>query len=106
MEDKTMTRALVAANPIHFTKIFDNIGGKKVGYLVYNQFSGSFNDELNDTFADFKAEGVQEFTTTFAYDYWETDSVSSSFTQRIENFVSSEVQTAINRGIAGVTLGQ
>ncbi len=61
LEDKTITRALVAANPVHFTKIFDNIGGKKVGYLVYNQFSGSFNDELNDAFADFKAEGVQEF---------------------------------------------
>ncbi len=61
LEDKTMTRALVAANPIHVTRIFNNIGGKKVGYLVYNQFSGSFNDELNDAFADFKAEGVQEF---------------------------------------------
>lgn len=61
LEDKTMTRALVAANPIHVTRIFNNIGGKKVGYLVYNQFSGSFNDELNDAFADFKAEGVEEF---------------------------------------------
>ena len=61
LEDKTMTRALVAANPIHVTKIFDNIGGKKVGYLVYNQFSGSFNDELNDAFADFKSAGVEEF---------------------------------------------
>jgi len=61
LEDKTMTRALVAANPIHFTKIFDNIGGKKVGYLVYNQFSGSYNDELNDAFAAFKAAGVEEF---------------------------------------------
>lgn len=61
LEDKTMTRALVAANPIHFTKVFDNIGGKKVGYLVYNQFSGSFNDELNEAFADFKAEGIEEF---------------------------------------------
>lgn len=61
LEDKTMTRALVAANPIHFTKVFNNIGGKKVGYLVYNQFSGSFNDELNQAFADFNAAGVEEF---------------------------------------------
>jgi C-terminal processing protease CtpA/Prc len=61
LEDKTMTRALVAANPIHFTKVFDNIGGKKVGYLVYNQFSGSYNDELNEAFAEFKAAGVEEF---------------------------------------------
>jgi len=61
LDDKTMTRALVASNPIHFTKVFDNIGGKKVGYLVYNQFSGSFNDELNAAFADFKSAGVEEF---------------------------------------------
>ena len=67
---------------------------------------GLFPTEVSTIDLSWDAEGVQEFTTTFAYDYWETDSVSSSFTQRIENFVSSEVQTAINRGIAGVTLGQ
>jgi len=60
LEDKTMTRALVVSNPVHFKKIFDNIGGKKVGYLVYNQFSSSFNDELNTAFADFKASGINE----------------------------------------------
>ena len=59
-EDKTMTRALVESNPVHFKKVFDNIAGKKVGYLVYNQFSSSFNDELNDAFADFKAAGIDE----------------------------------------------
>lgn len=67
LEDKTMTRALVAANPVYLTKVFDNIGGKKVGYLVYNQFSGSYNDELNDAFAVFNAEGVQEFVLDLRY---------------------------------------
>ena len=60
LADKTMTRALVVSNPVYFKKIFDNIGGKKVGYLVYNQFSSSFNDELNTAFADFKASGINE----------------------------------------------
>lgn len=60
IEDKTMSRALVASNPVHFKKVFENVGGKKVGYLVYNQFSSSFNDELNDSFADFKAAGINE----------------------------------------------
>lgn len=60
IEDKTMTRALVASNPVHFKKVFENIGGKKVGYLVYNQFSSSFNDELNASFADFKEAGINE----------------------------------------------
>lgn len=60
LEDKTMTKAVVASNPVHFMKIFNDIGGKKVGYLLYNQFSDSFNDELNAAFATFKNEGINE----------------------------------------------
>lgn len=59
-EDKTMSRALVTSNPVHLKKVFENIGGKKVGYLVYNQFSSSFNDELNAAFSDFTAAGIDE----------------------------------------------
>ena len=60
LEDKSITRTKVVSNPVHFKKVFDNIDGKKVGYLVYNQFSASFNDELNDAFAFFKSEGINE----------------------------------------------
>lgn len=60
LDEKTMTRALVESNPVFFKKVFDNIAGKKVGYLVYNQFSSSFNDELNDAFAYFIANGINE----------------------------------------------
>jgi len=60
LDDKTMTRGIVASNPVHFKKVFDDIGGNKVGYLLYNQFSDSFNDELNEAFAFFKGEGINE----------------------------------------------
>ncbi|WKK64555.1 S41 family peptidase [Lutimonas zeaxanthinifaciens] len=59
-EDITMTKAVVSANPVHYYKIFNDIGGKKVGYLLYNQFSDSYNDELNAVFAEFKAAGIDE----------------------------------------------
>lgn len=59
-ESKTITQAVVEDNPVHFTTTFDDIGGKKVGYLVYNGFRSSYNDELNDAFGEFKAAGVQE----------------------------------------------
>ena len=52
--DITMTRALVAANPVHYHKIFTDIGGKKVGYLLYNSFADSYNDELNAAFCSFQ----------------------------------------------------
>lgn len=58
--DKTMTRELVVSNPVHLIKVFEDVEGKKVGYLVYNQFSSSFNDELNAAFSDFTAAGIDE----------------------------------------------
>ena len=60
IEDITMTKAVVRANPVHYSKIFNDVGGKKVGYLLYNQFSDSYNDELNAVFADFKAAAIDE----------------------------------------------
>jgi C-terminal processing protease CtpA/Prc len=59
--DKTITAVEVSDNPVYLSKIFDNINGRKVGYLVYNGFRSSYNDELNTAFADFKAAGVNEF---------------------------------------------
>ncbi|MFD0762240.1 S41 family peptidase [Lutibacter aestuarii] len=60
IEDKTITSVVLAENPIHFSKVFNDINGKKVGYLVYNGFKSSYNDELNAVFATFKAEGIDE----------------------------------------------
>ena len=60
LADKTMTKAVVASNPVHFQKVFTDIGGKKVGYLLYNSFADSYNDELNAVFASFKSEGINE----------------------------------------------
>lgn len=64
-EKKTITRSVVADNPVYLSKIFENIGGKKVGYLVYNGFRSSYNDELNAEFAKFKAEKIQELILDF-----------------------------------------
>jgi len=60
IEDKTITAVELSENPVHFKKVFNDINGKKVGYLVYNGFRSSYNDELNEAFAFFDAEGVNE----------------------------------------------
>jgi len=60
VSDFTITPAEVSDNPVHFTKVFDDVDGKKVGYLVYNGFRSSFNDELNTAFASFKGSGITE----------------------------------------------
>lgn len=58
--DKTITAVEISEDPVYLKKVFPDIHGKKVGYLVYNGFRSSYNDELNAAFADFKNEGIQE----------------------------------------------
>ncbi len=58
--DFTISPVEVSDNPVHFTKIFNDINGKKVGYLVYNGFRSSYNDELNEVFSLFKSENITE----------------------------------------------
>ncbi|WP_428743370.1 S41 family peptidase [Tenacibaculum sp.] len=59
-EDKTITATIVYENPVYLAKVFNNIDGKKVGYLVYNGFRSSYNDELNEAFATFKNDNIDE----------------------------------------------
>ena len=59
-ESKTIMATVLSENPIYLKKIFNNINNKKVGYLVYNAFRSSYNDELNDAFSYFKNENIDE----------------------------------------------
>ncbi len=59
--NKTITVAVILSeDPVYFKKVFNDINGKKVGYLVYNGFKSNFNDELNAAFIYFKSEGINE----------------------------------------------
>ncbi|MFV0565067.1 MAG: S41 family peptidase [Flavobacteriaceae bacterium] len=57
--DKTITAAVIAENPVYLKKVFE-VNGKKVGYLVYTGFILSYNDELNEAFAYFKNENIDQ----------------------------------------------
>lgn len=61
-----ITKTTVIENPIHIAKTF-NIDGKNIGYLMYNNFVHDYDDELNDVFADFKAEGITELVLDLRY---------------------------------------
>lgn len=60
LEDKTITATVISENPVYLHKIFNDVGGKKIGYLVYNGFRTSYNDELNAVFSVFKNENIDE----------------------------------------------
>lgn len=61
-----ITKTTVTEDPIHIAKTFD-INGMKVGYLMYNNFIHDYDKELNDVFANFKAEGVSELILDLRY---------------------------------------
>jgi C-terminal processing protease CtpA/Prc len=63
------TKSLVAAevneNPVHLIKTFDNVNGKRVGYLVYNGFTSSYDEALNDAFINL--QGIDELIVDLRY---------------------------------------
>ena len=62
----SIIKSQVTENPIKEAKVISS-GGKKIGYLMYNQFSGSFDGALNTEFGKFKAEKIDELIVDLRY---------------------------------------
>ncbi|NBA88215.1 peptidase S41 [Emticicia sp. CRIBPO] len=62
----TMTKAELQTDPIQYSTVIEK-GNKKIGYLVYLQFLTQYDDKLRQTFADFKAKGVNELVLDLRY---------------------------------------
>ncbi|QHI34724.1 hypothetical protein IMCC3317_00680 [Kordia antarctica] len=61
-----LTKTNITENPILVTATID-VGPKKVGYIMYNQFISDFDTQLNAAFADFQGQGVTELVLDFRY---------------------------------------
>jgi C-terminal processing protease CtpA/Prc len=61
-----LTKFEYTENPVLIAKTFDE-GGRKIGYLLYNYFNRSFDDELNDAFLQFKNDGVTDLIVDLRY---------------------------------------
>ncbi|MDB9835701.1 S41 family peptidase [Flavobacteriaceae bacterium] len=53
-------------DPIHKNLVLD-VGGQKVGYLMYNKFLNEFDDQLIQTFSDFATEGITDLVVDLRY---------------------------------------
>ncbi len=62
----TLTKEELAENPVFLSKTFD-IGGKNIGYLVYNGFTNEYDEELNEAFGQLKASGVTDLVLDLRY---------------------------------------
>ncbi|MFX0556756.1 S41 family peptidase [Maribacter sp. CXY002] len=56
----------LAENPVFLAKSFE-INGIKIGYLMYNQFTNEYDDDLYDAIADLKIAGISEFIIDLRY---------------------------------------
>jgi len=53
-------------NPIYIVKTLD-LGGQKIGYLMYNGFTNEYDEELNAAFGTFVADGVTDLVLDLRY---------------------------------------
>ena len=62
----TLTKQGFSENPIHYTDVLE-IDNTSIGYLVYNSFLSSFDDELNDSFGTFHNANIDELVIDLRY---------------------------------------
>ncbi len=53
-------------NPVYIVESLD-IGGNKIGYLMYNGFTNEFDEDLNDAVGQLKAEGITDLVLDLRY---------------------------------------
>ena len=64
----SLSKTNYSENPIYINRVI-NTANNKVGYLMYNGFIGSANNDvaLNNVFGEFKSEGVNELVLDLRY---------------------------------------
>lgn len=61
-----LTKEQVVENPVAIYNVIPE-NGKKIGYLLYNQFSSTYDAQLNAAFNFFKAENIDELIVDLRY---------------------------------------
>ena len=62
----SVTKGSIVINSVQYSTIYP-VSGKKIGYLVFNEFLGSSVRELNTVFTDFSASGITDLILDLRY---------------------------------------
>ncbi|MBD0832278.1 S41 family peptidase [Aestuariibaculum sediminum] len=65
-ETITLSKLEYSENPIFYTNIYQ-VNSQNVGYLMYNGFTANYDTQLNNVFANFKANNVQHLILDLRY---------------------------------------
>ena len=66
MDEINLTAVEYTENPIFISKTLE-YEGQKFGYIMYNGFTGTFDEQLNDSFGELKSEGIDELILDLRY---------------------------------------
>lgn len=61
-----LTKVEASENPVLIAKVIEQ-EGKRIGYLLYNSFTPSFDKQLNDAFAELSAQGITDLILDLRY---------------------------------------
>ncbi|PQJ18380.1 peptidase S41 [Nonlabens tegetincola] len=61
-----LNKQVLQENPILLSKVIDQ-GSQKIGYLMYTSFLSQFDEDLNNVFANFQAQGVTHLVLDLRY---------------------------------------
>lgn len=61
-----LTPVILNENPVYYHDVIEQ-NGVKIGYLVYNSFVHTYHQELNDVFAEFKSQNINELILDLRY---------------------------------------
>lgn len=64
--DITLAQVELSINPVHTARTL-TVDGEQVGYLHYTGFTNEFDDQLNNAFAQFQADGVTDLILDLRY---------------------------------------
>ena len=62
----SLSKTEIQENPIAISKVIED-GSKRIGYLMYNQFASSYDQQLNDAFNTFSAAAVDDLIIDLRY---------------------------------------
>ncbi|WP_405326614.1 S41 family peptidase [Leeuwenhoekiella sp. LLG6367-2.1] len=79
-------------NPVYIAKTLE-IDGAKIGYLMYNSFVSNFDDELNNAFAQFKADGITDLVLDLRYNGGGSVATAIDLTSMITGQFDGEIIT-------------
>lgn len=65
-ESVVLSKSNLTENPVYLTNVVE-IENKKIGYLMYNGFYPNFENQLNQAFGNFKAQGITHLVLDLRY---------------------------------------